>query len=35
MAVRKADGSDRLFVVEVGMENRAPEEIASRVHICV
>jgi len=28
MAVRKADESDRLFVVEVGMENRAPEEIA-------
>ena len=26
MAVRKADESDRLFVVEVGMENRAPEE---------
>jgi len=28
MAVRKADESDRLFVVEVGMEKRAPEEIA-------
>ena len=28
MAVRKADESDRLFVVEVGMENRALEEIA-------
>lgn len=28
MAVRKADESDRLFVVEVGMENRAPQEIA-------
>lgn len=28
MAVRKADESDRLFVAEVGMENRAPEEIA-------
>ena len=28
MAVRKADESDRLFVVEVGMENRAPDEIS-------
>lgn len=28
MAVRKTDESDRLFVIEVGMENRAPEEIA-------
>ena len=29
MAVRKAYESDRLFVVEVGMETRAPEEIAT------
>ena len=28
MAVRKAEESDRLFVVKVGRENRAPEEIA-------
>ena len=28
MAVRKTNKSDRLFVVEVGMEKRAPEEIA-------
>ena len=28
MAVRKTDESNRLFVVEVDMENRAPEEIA-------
>ena len=28
MAVRNLDESNRLFVVEVDMENRSPEEIA-------
>ena len=29
MAVRSLDESNRLFAVEVDMENRSPEEIAS------
>ena len=28
MAVRKPEGSDNIFVVDVDMENRSPEDIA-------
>ena len=28
MAVRKPEGSDNIFVIDVDMENRSPEDIA-------